>query len=1175
MTAPRELAWRDLPLSGTSLIEASAGTGKTYNIALLYLRLLLERGLSVRQILVTTFTDAAAQELKARIRARLIDAEQALVPTRASVSDPELAAFVQACVDGAGLDITLARLRLALSEIDLAPISTIHSFCRRVLTDFPFDTGVPFTLGEMVDENALLRECVEDFWRSRFLGTSTDPWELAFALPAGLDKLVARVKPLLSMTPESVQLESTAPLRHWWTQFLTQDRARLWATVENESAFKNAEKSRLRKALRALLQAADSNDPGMVEWDALIELLDPDKVANAWKKSASTPFAQDPELQALVQRRVLFERAPLRVCQELAQAGIDFVREQIAQRLRARGQTTFSQLINEVHARLQGDRGAELAAHLAAAWPAALIDEFQDTDAHQWGIFQALYAARAEHCLILIGDPKQAIYAFRGGDIHAYLAARAGLEEQRVYSIRHNFRSHPALLQALNDLYALAGQAAFAGSGIDYVAVAAGDSARWPPSPGLKPLRLRLIEAVAGNSELRDRTMLETCADDIARLLQDADQNIAPGDIAVLLDTNRRITTLRELLLARQVPVVGAGRSSVIHTPWADDVQLLLHALLHSNDEFAVRGALATRLLGVTAAQLTALAADASAWEQQLERFAHWRLQWERRGILAVIEAIVLQQAPRLLAATDGERALTDLRHLGEVLQNAASECYGPEQLYAWLIDARHDRGVDEDASRELQLRIESESRRVQLLTVHASKGLEFPVVFVPMAWRYRQDPPGSVRPDMARYHDADHQLRLDLGSAEFAAHKAVERAEDLQERLRRLYVALTRAKFRCEIYAFEGLAANSDFAQTDRGELAVLLGAALAQASTAAIDAGEVWDALQQQIPCLDIARGRGVPARYQPPSALDEQRHARAPLPDPRPRYGLYSFTALTQHGANPGNDSPRGADDESQALALPAPAPGVPHPDLLALATLKGPRFGDAMHQMLEIGAGTLPFIQQTDRIAEGLRAQAVTLLPELIDEQLRAVAVMLDRCVQTELAPGLRLGTLAASAQRAEFEFAFALDAARWGDLARLLERHGFGDWWTVTDSGRLLRGLMKGYIDLVFAWDGRYHVLDYKTNWLGATLEDYADNSLDQAMREHRYGLQALIYTVALHRYLGRRLDDYAPHRHLGESWYLFLRAVGLAPGAGLWRRRFPQALVEGLDDLFAGAELLA
>ena len=1167
MSAPAELDWRRLALTGTSLIEASAGTGKTWNIALLYLRLVLERELDARQVVVTTFTEAAAQELRARVRQRLADAEAALAAPELPAN--ELQEYLEALVARGGRTPLLTRVRLALAEIDLAPITTIHGLCRRILGDFPFDTGMPFALGEIVDTPKLVRECVEDFWRARFLGDHIDPWEAAYALTGGVEALAEVVREILAVDEDAIDLEPSSGLRAWWQAFCARDLAQLRAKVDSGDGFARMDVSVLRKQLRILLQAAASGDPAGVDWDKLQLHLAPDKVRTAGLKNHHPPLADWPTIRLLVEARGMFARIPARVRHELALDCARFVRGELRRRLLQRGQASFSQLIDEVHARLAGPAGDQLGARLQQSWPVALIDEFQDTDARQWAIFDRVWrgAGPGGRALLLIGDPKQAIYGFRGGDVASYLNVRDALPPQRILSISRNYRSHPRLLLALNALYDRAGVAAFGDSGIDYVAVEAGEPARWRGTAIRQPLRLRLMPAASARKGDRDQAALEACVDDVAALLEDRVLGCGAGDVAVLLDSNARIRTLRRMLAARGIPVAGAGRANVLDSEWAEDVQLLLHALLEAGDEYAVRGALATRLLGRTAADLAQLAGDVAAWERTLEWFAAQHARWQRQGPLAVIESVLHQHAPRLLAAADGERALTDLRHLGELLQEAAAECYGPQELYAWYVAERARSGTGEEAPKERQLRIESEQQRVQLMTLHASKGLEFRAVFVPMAWRSRE----ARASDHVRYHDSQRRLRLDLGSARLGEHTAIAAMEDLQERLRGLYVGVTRAVQLCTLYAFDDLAPQAHVGPAWRAALDVLLGAALASFGPAA---GDPWAALAKALPSLRIEREPRVSQLSLLPPLPQRARRARSPLPPLRPLHGLYSFTALTRMRELALSEAARAAEDEGEDLAdMPAEAP---HPELGALAGLRGARFGDAIHGLLEDGRQGARFETQPERIRRALDRHSVRSGQAGDDAAaIAAVARLLDRTLDCELAPGLSLGGLPANARRAEFEFAFILDDARWWRLHALLDAHGLGHWWPPASAGESLRGLMKGYIDLVFAWDGRFHVLDYKSNWLGERLADYAPDALDGAIAGHHYGLQALIYTVALQRYLARRIADYQPERHLGESWYLFVRALGLAPGAGLWRKRFPQALVDALDALFDGTEASA
>ncbi|MCB1609913.1 MAG: PD-(D/E)XK nuclease family protein, partial [Xanthomonadales bacterium] len=461
-----------------------------------------------------------------------------------------------------------------------------------------------------------------------------------------------------------------------------------------------------------------------------------------------------------------------------------------------------------------------------------------------------------------------------------------------------------------------------------------------------------------------------------------------------------------------------------------------------------------------------------------------------------------------------------------------------------------------------------SDAQRVQLMTIHVSKGLQFPVVFVPMAWRYRTPGWSDLGSKMARYHDANGQSRLDLGTSEFDQRKAIEHREQLQERMRLLYVALTRAELATYVYAFDDLTPSADLEPSQRSALDALLAAALAHSPES--DKGDAWDALQSAIPTLAVNRKTYPETSMRSAAGADHVRTARAPMPRQRPYFGLYSFTSLLRN-IPASLEPPFAAEDEGQEgvetddLDTGAAAEDAAHPDLLALRDVKGPRFGNAVHGLLETAASYPDFAPQRDGIEQALAAEGIRLGNAQARSTLTRVADLLERTVGTELTPGLRQAGLELHRRRAEFEFAFAVRGSRWDRVQALLEQHDLGHWWPGTDGPVVLNGLMKGFVDLVFEWDGRFHVLDYKTNYLGLQLEDYAGPKLDQAMLDHHYGLQALVYTVAVHRYLGRRLDDYQPELHLGEAWYLFVRAVGLSDGLGVWRHRFPTALIVAVD----------
>ena len=844
-------------------------------------------------------------------------------------------------------------------------------------------------------------------------------------------------------------------------------------------------------------------------------------------------------------------------------------------------------MIDAVWERLHEAHGRAFADRLFEAYPAALIDEFQDTDARQYAIFDRIYRdadGAPRGSLIAIGDPKQAIYGFRGGDVAAYLAAREATARQ--YSLDTNHRSDGALVRALNALYAQAGDG-FLHAQIGYRAVAASGRAerarsyRFDGQPVQRPLCVHRFrsEALAGDQAQGrlEAAALDDCAERIVELLGDPrhtldERPLAPGDIAVLLPNNLQIAALRQRLSARGVPCAGQGRGHVFDTPTAAELELLLHGVVHPGDGQAVRGALSTRLLGATLAQFDAWQHDPEVFERELERFARWRELAREGGVPALVQALVEWRGAALLALPDGERRLTDLRHLAELIAAEPVARHGLESTLAWLAATRRDDAGG--AGEERQLRIESDSRRVQLLTIHASKGLEFPIVFLPLAWRIA-DRSGQRAPTLLRFHDADGMPRTDCGSREFAANRRAHHREDLQERLRLLYVAMTRAAHAVHVYwADRGERGTDDAEAWKRAAIDVLLLGAQAQAGL--IPGEAALDALAERIPGMAvIAAATPSTRRYLPPPTTRGQPAARSPLPAPRPAQWQHSFSSLVRQAEAAVAALGGGARDEVETPtdALPAADPDAASDDarLLALSAWRGPRFGDAVHQLLERATPGPLWPAQKPLVQQQLALQGLLAAGAEGEEQARQVARMIERVREGELGDGLRLDALPPVDRVAEFEFQLPVRHAQLATLRALCARHGLADMLPADLSTRTLDGMLVGFADLVFYWRGRYHVLDYKTNWLGARLADYRDDALEQAMRAHHYPLQALLYTLALHRYLGQRLPGYTPAEHLGESWYLFVRASGLVPGLGTWRRRWPPDLIEALDVALTGA----
>ncbi|MEO7199392.1 MAG: 3'-5' exonuclease, partial [Dokdonella sp.] len=823
-----------------------------------------------------------------------------------------------------------------------------------------------------------------------------------------------------------------------------------------------------------------------------------------------------------------------------------------------------------------------------------------------YGILDAIYrdgAGDKRGRLVMIGDPKQAIYRFRGGDIHTYRLAADQADADGRLTLDTNYRSALALVEACNQFYAHAGPvlSTDAEHRIAYRPVQASTRCVHQPytvagAPCMQPLQIHYLSAAPKFAGERCALALRVCANQIADMLQSGQHQIGgkpvqPSDIAVLLPTGRNISDLRDLLTARGVPCVSSSRTSVFQTDIARELQVVLYAVAHDSDLPALRGAAATRLWGDSFSQLQQRADDVTSWQAVAQVFRQWHITWLERGVQAVVDQLTAHMAPRYLQTLGGERALTDLRHLGELLQAQSESTTGDEELLAWFNGCREDAAAaGTDTADAAQLRIESDSARVRLLTLHASKGLEFPIVFLPLMWNHGE------RNGTGMHVVSDAAGKRTIGFS--AAAKGCE-LQDLQdERFRVLYVALTRAIHACHVLALQlDRPASGNSKERSKGTACSALDVMLARVEPSFLkDAGASVD-LRAATPQVRWIDGWQPLAQHDFAAAEtgDMPRQAR-PLPPMRsgPLEAKHSFTTLVQGGQHDALDPGASAGDEADTqvtdlaadvaaesdAAIPAvdvtsvvlePAP--PHPDLLALAAVRGTDIGNAIHAIFEHRAIGVPMAGQRDLIEHWLNDAGVRRKDITQSMLVDALALRLQGALDAPLGltgnPSLSLTDLRAVELRAEMEFYFALDHVAMTALQRACAQHGESE--LVPRSTRVLSGLMNGKIDLIFERDGCFHVLDYKGNYLGDTVADYQGAALLARMDHSHYRFQALIYTVAADRYLRQRLGAmYRREQHLGECVYLFVRAAGLAPDAGIWRHRFPDALLTAVGKVLRG-----
>ncbi|MBN4938790.1 exodeoxyribonuclease V subunit beta [Stenotrophomonas maltophilia] len=1187
-----------LPLDGVRLIEASAGTGKTFTLATLFTRLVVEQGLRIGQILAVTFTDAATQELRKRIRERLALAARMvdLPPGDGEAPDMRLTRQILRRHLDAGNESAAAlkrRLQVAADEIDLAAIFTIHGFCTRVLREHALESGHTFDPPELLtSDRELMEELAADLWRVHANDPATlEPltllWSSPDALAGDLRALLAAPPlhplplPTLPDDPRPRMLQAAQVLASAIDSGLDAARGQI-ATAFEKKVFdgRRAKRPSFDKAFSTLVAGqagADWSRDGKLHLEKLL----PTSMQALCRDDQQGACPDAPLFDAL---QAWWDAADV-VMSWLRQRAIRFLhalRAEAAQRLALLKQTrrvqTYDDLIDGVALALQGPQRLTLVQRLRAQYRIALVDEFQDTDDRQWGIFHTLFGDSPEvrelglaPALFLIGDPKQAIYGFRGGDIHTYLKARQ--VAQPAPALDQNFRSRPALLRVLQMLYDNGGEDAFLERDIRFEPVRPGgvrvDADYQRDGHAAAALTLRVLRSGGDRPLAADASReaaTRACVAAIHQVLVDAragrallrGRPVQPADIAVLVRSHREATLVQRALAAVGIPAVAAGRQSLFATSEARDLRALLLALLQPADEGRLRTALATVLLGQPASAIAAMEREGDLQRGFQAQLLHWRERWQRGGPFAVIADVCAAQGERLLALIDGERRLTNYLQLGELLQEASAQALGMHGLLDWLQGRMAS--ADQDDEQQL-LRLESDARRVQIITLHKSKGLEYPLVFLPFVGIERGANNSATHCTV--HLDGERQLHWKLDRDEvWDAVSRQARHEQQAEDARLLYVGMTRAEHALWI-------AIGDLAGLARTPLAPLLGdlQALRGCADVQVDDSEPV----AQLPQLAVEMDGELPA---------VRTQARRVPHD----WWVYSFTQLAHADAGSGSDI------EAAATELPAPAadepvgaelplePALPDPAATEEAApvdprFMGSRFGNVLHEAMEnVDFAAWGAWQPGQEAPEGQAAVLRKALREEgyadadLDDGIAVLVPLVGQTLIAELPEGGALYSVPAQDRRAEIDFHFAIEPTAVPALLDVLHAHGIASARRGFGQRRRLEGLMTGMIDLTYVRDGRWYVLDYKSN----RLPGYSPDLLAIAMRHSEYDLQALIYTVALHRWLRFRLGAaYRYERDMGGIRYLFCRGLD-GTGNGVYTDRFPLELVDALDALFAG-----
>jgi exodeoxyribonuclease V beta subunit len=1232
----------DLGLNGIHLIEASAGTGKTWTLSTLMVRFIVEGEYLTRQIIATTFTRAAAAELKLRIRKRFEDFRslfhQAIenhseVLQRVQAEQDWLAVYLLQKLDVEQLNHARNRLQLALDSFDELFVGTLDSFCQKLLNEFAFDSGQHEILQISEQEAEACYQVMHDAlrqWRSRqpariiellvLTDQLKDVEDYRGSITTVLNFLSAQLQPVEMPVIDWTLFEQTQQQLSQcdWTSlaaFLQPDGEYHGKLVKNR-AFSN--NSQVFPEIMAALQdnlldylCGLKSDSAEYRW-----LEGFGKIDGQFKKADDAlrqQFISLPACQVLkqVQQCMLHLQESLeQISQHIHYFVSQMVRQQLPQILSERGETTFSQQMRVLADVLQQDTSQSLAQHIQHRYPVALVDEFQDTNFDQDRVIAHIWrqaAKEVKNALVLVGDPKQAIYGFRGGDMLTYQRAKTQVMQYggQQHFLRFNHRSIAPLVAAVDRLFQFNPEF---GEQVAYQPVEAGGRNATELRDGNElnavPLRLLCVD--------EQKTEFEQVAWQIIHLLQsshsgqvqikhrDQFEAISPSHIAVLCRSNSQLDKVQAVLQQAKVPVWRGSRLSIFQTTLAEDIVALMQVMLAPYHEGRLRRALAGSLIGKTLKALVELDQQPDELARLQGLFFNLGERWYRAGFLAAWQQLTdaFDIWPQLSRQPNAERLVVNLRHLIEVIHQQSEKIQGQHHLLAWLM-----RQISQPGQREWELeRRLSGEQGVQLMTIHKSKGLEFPIVFVAGL-----DPVKGGQKSNIIFYEENQQRMLSFSSrnaAQLEAHQQREQAE-----LRRLiYVALTRASMR--LYVIAPPAPGKD-GKTKDGKIRGALYHWLPVAR-------EGWSDPNTLVQDGLAACPQFIYKQLSSPVDVDAR-----PMPNHRVyAWGLTSFSQLSRHQkmlpiaveppshhasndatdktATPADDillhtdEPLSSQLLGQTMVQPArilsgttekPAiqpeampsqstqpqstdtqasePALP----LCFAFPRGANAGDCLHHVLEQlnpkhQEYWVPvFEKQLQNFA--INAQLERYGQPVVD--LEQMAGWFTDILQAQLPEGATLASVEGQIHEFEFHLSVADKLVDTHAIGQLLAQHRV----PVAPLNSVMNArYLHGFIDLVYMHQDKYYIADYKSNYLGNQFSDYQPAALRENMSSSSYWLQAVLYQLALHRFLKLRLPGYQPSQHLGGAVYLYLR--GMQQGSdqtGILHWQASEDLLNQLDEL--------
>jgi len=1174
-----------IELEGIHLIEASAGTGKTYTIATIFIRLLLEKQLRVDQILVVTFTEAATQELRCKIRDRLLHLLYIFQQGHCHQEDSLSLQFLECYTDYSQI---IKLLTDALRNFDEAAIFTIHSFCRQILQNNAFESNVLFDTELVKEQMPFLKMIVADFWRQHFYHYDQTIVrylaEQGYQQPDDLLEILNQGRyieqPLLTIIPDHIDIneenvknlvqqfqQTVHKVHHFWLKVREEIEQLLLShpTLNRNKYRKDSVKNYCNMIHQFLILPTFklSDDE-----QKILEKFTLSGLSEGTKKGGNPPvhefFHQWTALYTIYQELSnCFKKVLLNLKIKL----LYYATEALEKQKQQNNIQFFNDLLTKLYFALQGKLGPFLAKSILKRYPAALIDEFQDTDPVQYEIFRKIYCIE-QHVLFLIGDPKQAIYSFRGADIFAYMTASKDAKQR--HTLTENWRSETELVQAVNTLFSHQKPInPFLFEEIIFHPVT--------PSPQkeilqsltmpLSHFQILLITRQQANlepdkvitKEWAYRTISEMVAFEIRNLLFLGEKKqlfigkkaVSAGDITILVRKHKQAYFIQQALLQLQIPCVLYSDDNIFETHEVMEIERILLACLEPNNESALKAALTTDILGMTAQELHfLLEKEDFKWQQRIKSFYRYHHMWKNVGFIQMFHTVIVEEqvAKRLLNYPNGERRLTNILHVIELLQQAATQFkLGMATLCYWLAQKRYFTDIKEE---EHQLRLESDENRVKIYTIHRSKGLEFNIVFCPFLW----DGHLNLDKNYFIFHQGN-QLILDVGSAEQLQHFQDAQREMLAENMRLCYVALTRAKHRC--YTVWGA-----FKEAEQSPLASLFHHHFDHQ----MSDEQIWTELKnlEQLSnnAIKINKVANESTYFVPNRAELPKLEEKCFIGQITQSWKVTSFSALSSMQTI---DQP---DHDNVTMHYPTVyATAEMQPSIFTFP--RGAKAGQFIHELFEC----IDFTNlNKDHVEEKL--QQFSYEPS---KWLAVIVQLVKNVTTTPLLPTqLTLSQISLSARLTELEFYYPVSHVSVQGLVNIFSHFQEDKLITplIQQLRRLnfspLQGMMKGYIDMVFEYQNKFYLVDYKSNFLGLLPENYDINQLEPIMVQELYILQYYIYAVALHRYLSIHVENYRYSQHFGGVYYLFLR--GMQPTLnmhnGIYYDLPNMLLIQKLSDYF-------